>query len=93
MIVEHKLAKPVGVFVRSSLPGGVRVTEPDIDLQSACQFWVAGHFGFAVIGHTLAQCRGHRALPTPVQAVGHPPSLIDLEQRGPDLSSCDNPLD
>jgi len=35
----------------------MRVTEPDVDLQAARQFRVAGHLAATVVGHRPAQCR------------------------------------
>ena len=36
----------------------MRIAKPDVDLQAARQFRVAGHLGSAVVGHALAQCGG-----------------------------------
>ena len=33
----------VGVLVAAALPGGVRIAKPDVDLQTPCEFRVAGH--------------------------------------------------
>ena len=36
----------------------MRITKPDVDLQAARQFRVAGHLAAAVVGHALAQGGG-----------------------------------
>ena len=47
----------VGVLVAATWPAGVRIAEPDVDLQPSRQLRVAGHFRSTVVGHTLAQDR------------------------------------
>jgi hypothetical protein len=46
---QERAQEAVGVFVAATLPGGVRIAEPDVDLQAARQFRVAGYFEAAVI--------------------------------------------
>src|SRR5512134_2921530 len=46
----HELAQEaVGVFVRAALPRGVRIGEPDVDLEAAGQLRVAGQLAAAVM--------------------------------------------
>jgi len=62
--------QPVGVLVRATLPGGVRVAKPDVDLQPPRQFGMAGPLGTAVAGHALAR-GGGQAFHLPGEAVEH----------------------
>lgn len=47
----------IGVFVAAALPGRVRVSKPDVDVQSLGQLGVTSHLTAAIIGQALAQIR------------------------------------
>ena len=58
------MPKAVGVLVAAVLPGRMRIAEPDVDLQAAGQFRVAGHFRPTIISHAFAErCRQPLHLP------------------------------
>lgn len=51
----------VGVLVAAALPGGMRIGEPDVELEPLGEFTMTGHLGTAVIGQALAQEGGQFA--------------------------------
>ena len=53
--------QPVGFLVATPLPGGVRVSEPDIELEALGQFAMTGHLRTPVIGQALTQEGRHLA--------------------------------
>ncbi len=78
----------VGVFIRSALPGRAGIAEPDVDLRSAGQLGVAGHFDALgaepapdlIRGQTLAQ-EGGQAFHLPGEALqSRRPVVLNLRK-------------
>jgi len=60
----------VGVLIGAARPVGMRIAEPDVDLQPSRQFRVAGHLAATVVSHLPTQHGGqafHLAGSRPVQ--------------------------
>ena len=69
------MPKAVGVLVAAALPGRMRIAEPDVDLQAAGQFRVAGHFRPTIIRHAFAE-RCRQPLHLPGEAVANRPGTV-----------------